>query len=49
MPVRIYAIARMLEDCLKYRNKLGLDIAVEALRFARDRKELSQGQYSARG
>jgi predicted transcriptional regulator of viral defense system len=36
--VRIYGVARTLVDCFKYRNKLGLDIAVEALRFARERK-----------
>jgi predicted transcriptional regulator of viral defense system len=39
--VRIYGVARTLVDCLKYRNKLGLDIAIEALRFARERKRTS--------
>jgi len=41
IPVRIYGVARTLVDCFKYRNKLGLDIAIEALRFARDRKRVS--------
>lgn len=40
IPVRIYGVARTLVDCFRYRNKLGLDIAVEALRFARDRKKI---------
>jgi predicted transcriptional regulator of viral defense system len=39
--VQIYGVARTLVDCFKYRNKLGLDIAVEALRFARERKRIS--------
>jgi predicted transcriptional regulator of viral defense system len=39
--VRIYGVARTLVDCFKYRNKLGLDIAIEALRFARKRKRTS--------
>ena len=38
--VRIYGVARTLVDCFKYRNKLGLDIAIEALRFARQRKRI---------
>ena len=38
---RIYGVARTLVDCFKYRNKLGLDIAVEALRHARARKRTS--------
>jgi predicted transcriptional regulator of viral defense system len=38
---RIYGVARTLADCFKYRNKLGLDIAIEALRFARERKRTS--------
>lgn len=36
--VRVYSVARTLVDCFKYRNKLGLDVAIEALRFARTRK-----------
>ena len=39
--VRIYGVARTLVDCFKYRNKLGQDIAIEALRFARERKRIS--------
>jgi predicted transcriptional regulator of viral defense system len=41
VPVRIYSVARTIVDCFKYRNKLGLDVAIEALRFARDRKRIS--------
>jgi predicted transcriptional regulator of viral defense system len=38
MPVKIYSAARTVVDCFKFRNKLGLDIALEALRLARERK-----------
>ncbi len=41
VPVRIYGVARTTVDCFKYRNKVGLDVAIEALRFARARKRIS--------
>ncbi len=30
--VRIYGVEKTLADCFKYRNKIGLDTAVEALK-----------------
>jgi predicted transcriptional regulator of viral defense system len=30
--VRVYSPAKTVADCFKYRNKLGLDVALEALR-----------------
>jgi len=30
--VRVYCPAKTVADCFKYRNKIGLDIAIEALR-----------------
>jgi predicted transcriptional regulator of viral defense system len=39
VPVRITNAARTVADCFKYRNKIGQDIALEALRDSlRDRK-----------
>ena len=32
LPVRIYDPAKTIADCFKYRNKIGLDVALEALR-----------------
>lgn len=32
--VRVYNVAKTLADCFKYRNKVGLDVALEALREA---------------
>jgi hypothetical protein len=39
-PVRIYSAARSVVDCFKFRNKLGLDVALEALRLARQGKRV---------
>lgn len=32
VPVRLYSAAKTVADCFKYRNKIGLDVALEALR-----------------
>ncbi len=37
--VAVYSVAKTVADCFKYRNKLGVDVAIEALRDAlRSRK-----------
>ena len=36
--VRVYSAERTLVDCFRYRNKIGLDTAIEALRLYRERK-----------
>jgi predicted transcriptional regulator of viral defense system len=38
-PVRIYSAEKTVADCFKYRNKIGLDVAVEALREYREKKK----------
>jgi hypothetical protein len=40
MPLKVYGIARTVVDCFKFRNKIGLDVALEALRLARQRKRV---------
>lgn len=32
VPVRVYSAAKTVADCFKFRNKIGVDVAVEALR-----------------
>jgi hypothetical protein len=32
VPVQVYSLAKTVADCFKYRNKIGLDVALEALR-----------------
>jgi predicted transcriptional regulator of viral defense system len=31
VPVRLYSAAKTVADCFKYRDKIGIDVAVEAL------------------
>ena len=38
--VRIYSPEKTLADCFKFRNKVGLDTAVEAVRFYRERRSI---------
>ena len=37
IPVRIYSAEKTIVDCFKYRNKIGLDVALEALKLYRER------------
>ena len=38
-PIRVYSAAKTIADCFKFRNKIGLDVALEALKEAwRSRK-----------
>ncbi len=38
VPIRIYSPEKTIADCFKYRNKIGLDTAIEALKFYREKK-----------
>lgn len=38
--VKIYTPEKTLADCFKFRNKIGLDTVIEALRFYRERKKI---------
>jgi predicted transcriptional regulator of viral defense system len=42
-PVRIYGPEKTVADCFKYRHKLGMDIALEAVRLYRKRKDFNIG------
>ena len=39
--VRLYSPEKTLADCFKYRNKIGLDTALEALKLYRERKKIN--------
>jgi predicted transcriptional regulator of viral defense system len=39
--VRVYSPAKTVADCFKYRNKFGLDVAIEALRDGWQRKKFT--------
>ena len=39
--IKIYCLARTLADCFKFRNKIGIDIAREALKTAVNEKHVN--------
>lgn len=39
VPVRAYSAAKTVADCFKFRNKIGLDVAIEALKDALRQKK----------
>jgi predicted transcriptional regulator of viral defense system len=41
VPVRVYSAAKTVADCFKFRNKIGLDIAIEALKDCLRQKKAS--------
>ena len=49
VPVRVTSIARTVADCFKYRNKIGLDVALEALKeYRRSRRSTNDLVRAAR-
>jgi predicted transcriptional regulator of viral defense system len=45
--VRIYSAAKTVADCFKYRNKVGIDVALEALRDAWRKKRVTMDELTA--
>ena len=39
VPVKVYNTSKTVADCFKYRNKIGLDVAIEALRDCRSQRK----------
>ena len=44
VPVRIYSPEKTLADCFKFRNKIGMDVVLEALKLYKTRKKLNLGE-----
>jgi len=44
--VRVYGVARTIVDCFRYRNKIGIEIALEALSGALDKRLCSASDIS---
>src|SRR4030067_2801914 len=44
VPVRVYGAAKTGVDCFKYRKKIGLDVALEALRESRRERACTMGE-----
>ena len=48
VPTQVFSVAKTVADCFKYRNKLGLDVALEALRESlRSRKATPAALWEA--
>ena len=45
-PVRVFSPAKTIADCFKYRNKIGIDVAVEALKDAWREKRFTIGELN---
>jgi predicted transcriptional regulator of viral defense system len=45
--IPVTSIAKTIADCFKFRNKIGLDIALEALRDAWDQKRVTMDELWA--
>lgn len=44
VPVKIYSTEKTLADCFKFRNKIGMDIVLEALKLYKTRKKFNLGE-----
>lgn len=42
--VRVYCLARTIADCFKFRNKIGMDVARNALKFAIENKKTTPNE-----
>ncbi|MBW2647666.1 MAG: type IV toxin-antitoxin system AbiEi family antitoxin domain-containing protein [Deltaproteobacteria bacterium] len=44
VPVKVYSPEKTLADCFKFRNKIGIDIVLEALKLYKTRKKFDLGE-----
>ena len=44
VPIRVYSPEKTLADCFKFRNKIGMDVVLEALNLYKLRKEFKAGE-----
>jgi len=42
--IKVYCPAKTVADCFKYRNKIGLDVAIEALRDCRRKRKVTNDE-----
>lgn len=45
VPVRVYSAAKTVADCFKFRNKIGLDVALEALRDCWQQRKATMDEF----
>ncbi len=45
-PIRVYSVAKTVTDCFKFRNKIGLDVALEALKDAWHQRRITMAEVN---
>ena len=45
--MRVYSLPKTIADCFKYRNKLGMDVVLEALKDAWTRRRVRMTELEA--
>lgn len=45
-PIRVYSVAKTVTDCFKFRNKIGLDVALEALKDAWRKRKITMAEVN---
>ncbi len=45
-PIRVYSAAKTVTDCFKFRNKIGLDVALEALKDAWHSRKVTMAELN---
>jgi predicted transcriptional regulator of viral defense system len=45
-PIRVYSLAKTVTDCFKFRHKIGLDVALEALKDAWRSRKISMDEMA---
>ena len=45
-PIRVYSVAKTVTDCFKFRNKIGLDVALEALKDAWNKRKITMSEIT---
>jgi len=46
VPVKIFGIAKTIADCFRYRNKIGLSVAIEGLQEALRQRRATPGEIA---
>lgn len=44
VPIKVYSPEKTLADCFKFRNKIGMDVVLEALKLYKTRKKVDLGE-----
>jgi len=44
VPIKVYNPEKTLADCFKFRNKIGMDVALEALKLYKKRRKFNPGE-----